>query len=146
MIGTIVFSTFDSKGPCGMTVNNDIDDDSATKHSDSHTTSNGILRQYAALPLVVAMVLSPPFLPHSMTSACFVASSRLLSVRLTQGFPVSSSRSRSSLLSELRISYTSESRNVGASQRVGRRLHTVRKVTVTLLIVFRPQKCKCNSN
>ena len=27
---------FDSKGPCGMTVNNDIDDDSATKHGDSH--------------------------------------------------------------------------------------------------------------
>ena len=31
------FQHFDSKGPCGMTVNNDIDDDSATKHSDSHT-------------------------------------------------------------------------------------------------------------
>ena len=30
------FLPFDSKGPCGMTVNNDIDDDSATKHSDSH--------------------------------------------------------------------------------------------------------------
>ena len=30
------FLHFDSKGPCGMTVNNDIDDDSATKHSDSH--------------------------------------------------------------------------------------------------------------
>ena len=29
------FLHFDSKGPCGMTVNNDIDDDSATKHSDS---------------------------------------------------------------------------------------------------------------
>ena len=29
------FQHFDSKGPCGMTVNNDIDDDSATKHSDS---------------------------------------------------------------------------------------------------------------
>ena len=28
---------FDSKGACGMTVNNDIDDDSATKHGDSHT-------------------------------------------------------------------------------------------------------------
>ena len=27
---------FDSKGPCGMTVNNDNDDDSATKHGDSH--------------------------------------------------------------------------------------------------------------
>ena len=26
-----------SHGPCGMTVNNDIDDDSATKHSDSHS-------------------------------------------------------------------------------------------------------------
>ena len=31
------FLPFDSKGPCGMTVNNDIDDDSATKHGDSHT-------------------------------------------------------------------------------------------------------------
>ena len=30
------FQHFDSKGPCGMTVNNDIDDDSATKHSDSN--------------------------------------------------------------------------------------------------------------
>ena len=30
------FLHFDSKGPCGMTVNNDIDDDSATKHGDSH--------------------------------------------------------------------------------------------------------------
>ena len=30
------FLHFDSKGPCGMTVNNDIHDDSATKHSDSH--------------------------------------------------------------------------------------------------------------
>ena len=31
------FQHFDSKGPCGMTMNTDIDDDSATKHSDSHT-------------------------------------------------------------------------------------------------------------
>ena len=31
------FLPFDSKGPCGMTGNNDIDDDSATKHSNSHT-------------------------------------------------------------------------------------------------------------
>ena len=31
---------FDSKGPCGMTVNNDIDDDSATKHSDSPTRNS----------------------------------------------------------------------------------------------------------
>ena len=30
------FLHFDSKGPCGMTVNSDIDDDSATKHGDSH--------------------------------------------------------------------------------------------------------------
>ena len=30
------FLPFDSKGPCGMTVNNDIDDGSAAKHSDSH--------------------------------------------------------------------------------------------------------------
>ena len=33
------FLHFDSKGSCGMTVNNDIDDDSATKHSDSHLLS-----------------------------------------------------------------------------------------------------------
>ena len=31
------FQHFDSKGPCGMTLNNDIDDDSATKHGDPHT-------------------------------------------------------------------------------------------------------------
>ena len=31
------FLHFDSKGPCCMTVNNDIDDDSATKHGDSHS-------------------------------------------------------------------------------------------------------------
>ena len=31
------FLHLDSKGPCGLTVNNDIDDDSATKHGDSHT-------------------------------------------------------------------------------------------------------------
>ena len=37
MIGTIVFCRLTQKGPCGMTVNNDIDDDSATKHGDSHT-------------------------------------------------------------------------------------------------------------
>ena len=35
MIGTIVFCRLTQKGPCGMTVNNDIDDDSATKHGDS---------------------------------------------------------------------------------------------------------------
>ena len=34
------FLPFDSKGPCGVTVNNDIDDDSATKHSDSHTRNS----------------------------------------------------------------------------------------------------------
>ena len=34
------FLPFDSKGPCGMTVNNDIDDDSATKHGDSHTRNS----------------------------------------------------------------------------------------------------------
>ena len=39
MIGTIVFSTLTQRAPCGMTVNNDIDDDSATKHSDSHNTA-----------------------------------------------------------------------------------------------------------
>ena len=41
MIGTLVSSTLTQKGPCGMTVNNDIDDDSATKHSDSHTLNYG---------------------------------------------------------------------------------------------------------
>ena len=30
------FLPFDSKDTCGMAVNNDIDDDSATKHSNSH--------------------------------------------------------------------------------------------------------------
>ena len=34
------FQHFDSKGPCGMTANNDFDDDSATKHSDSHTRNS----------------------------------------------------------------------------------------------------------
>ena len=35
------FLPFDSKkGPCGMTVNNDINDDSATKHGDSHTRNS----------------------------------------------------------------------------------------------------------
>ena len=34
------FLPFDSKGPCGMTVFNDIDDDSATKHSDFHTRNS----------------------------------------------------------------------------------------------------------
>ena len=34
------FLPFDSKGPCSMTVNNDIDDDSATKHSDFHTRNS----------------------------------------------------------------------------------------------------------
>ena len=34
------FLPFDSKGPCGMTMLNDIDDDSATKHSDSHARNS----------------------------------------------------------------------------------------------------------
>ena len=34
------FLHFDSKGPCGMTVNNDINDDSATKHGDFHTRNS----------------------------------------------------------------------------------------------------------
>ena len=34
------FLPFDSKGPCGMTMLNDIDDDSATKHSDFHTRNS----------------------------------------------------------------------------------------------------------
>ena len=34
------FLPFHSKGPCGMTVKIDIDDDSATKHSDSHTRNS----------------------------------------------------------------------------------------------------------
>ena len=38
------FQQFDSKGPCGMTVNNDIDDDSATKQSDSHTARASVCR------------------------------------------------------------------------------------------------------
>ena len=38
------FPPLDSKGSCGMTVNNDIDDDSATKHGDSHTPVTLIVR------------------------------------------------------------------------------------------------------
>ena len=38
MIGTNVFLPLDSKGPCGMTMTIDIDDDSATKHGDFHTS------------------------------------------------------------------------------------------------------------
>ena len=34
------FLHFESNGPCGMTVNNDIDDDSATKHINSHTRNS----------------------------------------------------------------------------------------------------------
>ena len=34
------FLPFDSKGPCGMTVNNDVDDDIATKHSNSYTRNS----------------------------------------------------------------------------------------------------------
>ena len=34
------FQHYDSKGPCGMTANNDIDDDSAAKHGDSHTRNS----------------------------------------------------------------------------------------------------------
>ena len=33
------FQHFGSKGTCGVTVNNDIDDDSATKHSNSHSAT-----------------------------------------------------------------------------------------------------------
>ena len=40
MTGTIVFCRLTQKGPCGMTVNNDIDDDSATKHSDFNTRNS----------------------------------------------------------------------------------------------------------
>ena len=40
MIGTIVFCRLTQKGPCGMTVNNDINDDSATKRGDSHTRNS----------------------------------------------------------------------------------------------------------
>ena len=51
------FLHFDSKGPCGMTVNNDIDDDSATKHGDSHTERS---RQPASLGLE-SRILKPNF-------------------------------------------------------------------------------------
>ena len=40
------FLHFDSKGPCGMTGNNDIDDDSATKHSDSHSRTKSHVCAY----------------------------------------------------------------------------------------------------
>ena len=59
MIGTIVFCRLTQKGPCGMTVNNDIDDDSATKHGDSHIhrlwpaclVGIGVAAQLSHLPL-----------------------------------------------------------------------------------------------
>ena len=55
MIGTIVFCRLTQKGLCGMTVFNDIDDDSATEHSDFHTaraaSTAGVERQ-DHLPLV----------------------------------------------------------------------------------------------
>ena len=38
--GDNCFLHVDSKGPFGMTVNNDIDDDSATKHGDYHTRNS----------------------------------------------------------------------------------------------------------
>ena len=41
-----------SKGPCGMTVNNDINDDSATKHSDSHITSKEDVLRFPPRPFV----------------------------------------------------------------------------------------------
>ena len=44
------FLPFDSKGPCGMTVNNDIADDSATKHSDSHMDSKPVLGMVPRAP------------------------------------------------------------------------------------------------
>ena len=47
MIGTLVFCRLTQKGPCGMTVNNDIDDDSATKHGDSHRSQKQTLRRGA---------------------------------------------------------------------------------------------------
>ena len=40
MIGTIVFCRLTQRAPGGMTVFNDIDDDSATKHSDFHTRNS----------------------------------------------------------------------------------------------------------
>ena len=50
MIGTIVFCRLTQKGPCGMTVNNDIDDDSDTKHGDSHRHPEHPLRNFGRLP------------------------------------------------------------------------------------------------
>ena len=50
MIGTIVFCTLTQKGPCGMRVNNDIDDDSATKHSDSHRRGDFSAADVRVLP------------------------------------------------------------------------------------------------
>ena len=57
MIGTIVFCRFDSKGPCGMTVLNDIDDDSATKHIDFHIGSTHCGNGAKVDSELVAMVL-----------------------------------------------------------------------------------------
>ena len=43
MIGTIVFCRLTQKGPCGMTVNIDINYNSATKHGDSHRSPSSSL-------------------------------------------------------------------------------------------------------
>ena len=49
---TIVFCRLTQKGPCGMTVNNDIDDDSATKHGDSHKGNEGLAGQHVMVTSV----------------------------------------------------------------------------------------------
>ena len=48
------FLHFDSKGFCGMTVNNDNDDDSATKHNDSHI--DPIYRVLMSFPCIVQVL------------------------------------------------------------------------------------------
>ena len=40
MIGTNVFCRLAQKGPCGMTMINDIDDDSAENHGNFHTRTS----------------------------------------------------------------------------------------------------------
>ena len=69
------FQHFDSKGPCGMTVNNDIGDDSATKHSDSHTLHpSGHVPADAGSNVWRSTVLSrrcdDVFVPKQRTHAC----------------------------------------------------------------------------
>ena len=61
------FLPFDSKGPCGMTVNNDIDDDSARKHGDSHRFLRSCCSRYLSLNLSLSVSAKPTaWPPHAL--------------------------------------------------------------------------------